>query len=77
LEYCYWHAYSMPTQQAHSTVLAITFAMAACVGHVVLLKMLRVQNSFFSLGLEDEIAKHEVHCKEAWPGIEKDVGKGM
>ena len=97
LEKCYFHAYAIPTQHAHSTVLAITSrvemntegiffqraaesthaAMAASAGHVVLLKMLRVQDSFFSLGLADEIAEREAECKAAWPGVENDYGKGM
>jgi hypothetical protein len=97
LEHVYFHAYALPTQQAHSTVLAITsrvtmnsegiffgrdaessFAtLAASVGHVVLLRMLRVQDSFFSLGLSDEIAEREAECKDAWPGVETDYGKGL
>jgi hypothetical protein len=98
LAQCYWGAYSIPTQQAHSTVLAITSrlkveadgsryfdrsaeypsaALAASMGHVVLLKMLRIQDSFFSLGLAAEIAQREAECKDAWPGIECDFGMGM
>jgi hypothetical protein len=98
LEHCYWHAYSLPTQHAHSTVLAITSrlkiepdgnkyfdrapehtfaALAASVGHVVLLRMLRVQDFFFSLALENELTRRESECKAAWPSIEGDYGKGL
>lgn len=97
LEYCYFNAYSIPTQQAHSTVMAVSSHLktqedgkyfdrdvehlhapvAAMTGHVVLLKMLRVQNSYFSLGLESEIRQLEADCKTMWPGIEANFGKGM
>ena len=97
LEHCYWHAFSIPTQHAHSTSMAIKSrleqspdgvfferasehthaAVAVCVAHVVLLKMLRVQNTFFSLGLDEELLHHEAECKAMWPGIEKDVARDM
>jgi len=43
----------------------------------VLLKMLRVQDSYFSLGLDSEITRRETECKASWPGIENECGRGM
>jgi len=97
LEHCYYNAYATPTQQAHSTVLALTSrvkqqpdghffdnsvqkvyaGLAIMTAHVIMLKVLRVENEHFSLGLESEIAQREAECKTAWPGIEDDCGKGM
>ncbi|HEY2499600.1 MAG TPA: DUF5677 domain-containing protein [Candidatus Angelobacter sp.] len=97
LEYCYYNGYAWPTQQAHSTVLAISSrisllesgafftraaehaqaALAAMMGHLLMLKMLRVQDSYFSLGLNSEIKEREAECKDAWPGIENDFGRGL
>jgi len=97
LEYCYYNGYAWPTQQVHSTVLAITSrmnlpgngayftrdaeqaqaALAAMMGHLLMLKMLRVQDSYFSLGLESEIKEREAECKVAWPGVENDFDRGL
>ena len=97
LEHCYYNAYATPTQQAHSTVLAVTSrvkqqpdgrffdnsvqkvyaGLAIMTAHVVILKMLRVENSHFSLGLDAEISEREAECKTTWPGIENECGKGM
>ena len=97
LEHCYYDGYTIPTQQAHSTVLAVTSRVkqqpdgrffdrsvqkyhagqAIMTAHVVMLKMLRVENSHFALGLESEITQREFECKAAWPGIENLCGKGM
>jgi len=96
-EHCYYNGYAIPTQQAHSTVLAVTArvklqpdgpffdnsvqkvysALAIMTAHVVVLKMLRVENSHFALGLDSEIRLREAECKAAWPRIEDDCGKGM
>lgn len=96
-EHCYYNGYAIPTQQAHSTVLAVTSrlkqqpdgrffdnsvqefygGLAIMTAHVVMLKMLRVENSYFSLGLDSEISAREAECKAAWPGIETECGKGM
>lgn len=97
LEHCYYNAYATPTQQGHSTVLAVTSRLkqqpdgrffdnsvqklysrlAIMTAHVVLLKMMRVEDSYFSLGLGSEISAREAECKTAWPGIEKECGKGI
>jgi hypothetical protein len=96
-EHCYYNGYAIPTQQAHSTVLAVTsrlkqqpdghfvddsiqkvFAgIAMATAHVIVLKMLRVQNSYFSLCLDSEISEREAECKVAWPGVEEHCGKGL
>ena len=47
------------------------------VGHVVMLKMLQVENAYFGLGLDDEISQRVSECKAVWPGIEVDCGQGM
>jgi hypothetical protein len=97
LEHCYYNGYAIPTQLAHSTVMAITSrqkaqpegrffdnsmqkvfaAQAVSTAHVVILKQLRVENSYFALGLDAEINQREAECKAAWPGIENECGKGM
>ncbi len=97
LEHCYYFGFAIPTQQAHSTVQALTArlkqqpdgrffdnsvqktyaGLAIMTAHVIILKMLRVENSHFSLGLDSEISKLEAECKAVWPGIENDCGKGM
>jgi hypothetical protein len=89
LEHYYYSAYAMPTQQAHSTVLAVTSrlkqtpegrffdnsvqkefgALAMMTAHVVILAMLRVENDYFSLGLDSEISAREADHKSAWPSI--------
>jgi hypothetical protein len=80
----------LPTQQAHSTVLAVTSRLklqpdarmfdnsvqwtfaeqAMMTAHVIIVKMMRVENSYFSLGLDSEIESREAECMAAWPGIE-------
>lgn len=45
--------------------------------HVVMLKMLRVQNAYFALGFDAEISQREAECKTAWPNVENLCGKGM
>lgn len=97
LEYCYYNGFAWPTQQAHSTVLAISSrlsllesgafftrdaehaqaALAAMMGHLLTLKMLRVQDTYFALGLDSEINEREAECISAWPGIEQDFGRGL
>ena len=97
LEHCYYNGYAIPTQQAHSTVLAVTArlkqqpdgrffdnsvqkfyaGLAIMTAHVVVLKMMRVENSYFSLGLDAEISAREAECKVTWPGIENECGKGL
>jgi hypothetical protein len=97
LEHCYYNGYAVPTQQAHSTVLALTSrlklqadgaytdnsfqksfaALAVLTAHVLTLRILRVSDVYFSLGLADEIAQREAECKLAWPGVENDCGRGM
>ena len=97
LEHCYYNGYAIPTQQTHSTVLAVTSrlkqqpdgifsddsvqkfyaGLAIMTAHVVMLKMLRVENSYFALALDSEISQREAECKAAWPGIEKECGKGL
>jgi hypothetical protein len=52
-------------------------AQAVSTAHVVILKQLRVENSYFALGLDAEINQREAECKAAWPGIENECGKGM
>ncbi len=47
---------------------------AISTAHVVMLKMLRVQSSFFSLGLDDEIREREAECKATWQDVEMDCG---
>ena len=51
--------------------------LAIMTAHVVMLKMMRVENSYFSLGLDSEISGREAECKAAWPGIENECGKGL
>jgi hypothetical protein len=51
--------------------------LAIMTAHVVILKMLRVENSYFALGLDSEISQREAECKAAWPGIESECGKGL
>jgi len=51
--------------------------LAIMTAHVVMLKMMRVENSYFSLGLDTEISTREGECKAAWPGIEDECGQGM
>jgi uncharacterized protein (DUF4415 family) len=97
LEHCYYNGYAIPTQQQHSTVLAVTSrlklqadgrffdnslqkvyaALAVRTAHLVVLKMLRVENVYFALGLDSEIRQREAECKAAWPGIENECGKGL
>jgi hypothetical protein len=97
LEHCYYNGYAIPTQQAHSTVLAVTSrlkqqpdgrffdnsvqkfygGLAIMTAHVVMLKMLRVENSYFGLGFDSEVSQREAECKAAWPGIETECGKGL
>lgn len=97
LEHCYYNGYAIPTQQAHSTVLAVTSrlkqqpdglfsdnsmqkfyaGLAIMTAHVVMLKMLRVENSYFTLGLDSEISQREAECKAAWPGMEQECGKDL
>ena len=92
LDKCYYNGYSWPTQQAHSTVMAISArlnlmttgafftrdsepvhaAMATMMGHRLMLTMLRVQDSYFSLGLESEIKEREKEYTAAWPNSEYD-----
>ena len=52
-------------------------ALAVLTAHVLTLKILRVSDVYFSLGLADEIAQREAECKLAWPGVENDCGRGM
>jgi hypothetical protein len=97
LEHCYYNGYVIPTQQQHSTVLAVTSrlklqadgtffdnsvqkvyaALAIRTAHIVILKMLRVENSYFGLGLDAEISQREAECKAVWPGIDTECGKEM
>lgn len=60
-----------------NSVQATYSALAIMTAHVIMLKVLRVENEHFSLGLDSEIAQREAECKAAWPGIEDDCGKGM
>jgi hypothetical protein len=89
LEHCYYSAYAVPTQQAHSTVLAVTArlkqtpeghffdnsvqkqfgALAMMTAHVVILAILRVENDYFSLGLESEISAREAERESSWPSV--------
>jgi hypothetical protein len=97
LEHCYYNGYSMPTQQTHSTVLAVTSrvklspegrffdnsaqeafaAQSIATAHVVMLRMLRVENEYFTIGMDAEISEREAECKAVWPGIENLCGRGM
>lgn len=60
-----------------NSVQKIYAGLAMMTAHVVILKMLRVENAHFSLGLDAEITQRESECKTAWPGIENECGKGM
>ena len=60
-----------------NSVQKVYSALAIMTAHVVVLKMLRVENSHFALGLDSEIRLREAECKAAWPRIEDDCGKGM
>lgn len=44
--------------------------MATMMGHLLMLKMLRVQDSYFSLGLDSEIKEREEEYRAAWPNSE-------
>ena len=58
--------------QAHGTFLDDSdekrmAAQAVMVAHVVMLKVLRLQNAYFALGFDEEIKQRETECKAAWP----------
>ena|SRR5579862_4188528 len=87
LDKLYFHCYTIPTQQAHASVLSVLSRIverpdgtesfnetaqhaegdaALSCAHAVMLRMLRIQNDLFLLGLEDEIRQRDAEYHVAW-----------